>query len=229
MDATQAEIRRISHSPKEMFSLRMADRVISREDALSELNASLEDSRKSVEDYKRRMELKEKDLRATASALAIARSGAPLLFPLALILAAGSIRSSIQRENSRSRLARSSGDFFLYFATAEGLWLIPALIAFAHLALSGSEYGLSNFFETVGPLFQLVFWIGFYALVMRYFAGVARGMNRALQLRPPGSEWSPENRTLLHIHNNFLAVFAVMEGTFLAACYLFYHADKHLI
>ena len=113
MDATEAEIRRISNSRKESFTLRMASRVLTREEALAELNASLEDSRKSAEDYKHRMELKEKDLRATASALAIARSGAPLLFPLALLLAAGNIRRSIQRDHSRSQLARRSGDFFL--------------------------------------------------------------------------------------------------------------------
>ncbi len=228
MDATEAEIRRISSSRKEMFTLRMADRALSREEALSELNASLEDSRRSVEEYKHRMDLKEKDLRATASALAIARSGAPLLFPLALLLAAGNIRRSIQRDHSRSQLARSSGDLFLYFATSEGILLNLVFMIFAHLALSGDNYGLEGFFESVGPLFQVVFWIGFYALVLRYFAGIARRMNTALQLRQPASEWSPANRMLLHIHNQFWAVFAVLEGTFLAACYLFYHADKRL-
>jgi len=35
-----------------------------------------------------------------------------------------------------------------------------------------------------------------------------------------------ENRILMRIHNNFLVTFILFEGTFLAACYLLYHADK---
>jgi hypothetical protein len=71
-----------------------------------------------------------------------------------------------------------------------------------------------------------VFWIAFYILLLRYFVGIARGMYKALQLRVPANEWSTDNRILLRIHNNFFAVFLVLEGTFLAACYLLYHADK---
>lgn len=226
MDATQAEINRISRSPRETFNLRMADHIITRDEALAEMNTLLEDTRKSAEQYKQRMALKERELRATQNAGAIARSGTPLLFSLALVLAAGGVRRSIQRDYSRNKLARNSGDFFLYFATSEGIFLNLALMVLAHFALSGGNYGLQGFFESAGLLFWAAFWIGLYALVLRYFIGIARGMYKALQLRLPATEWSPENRMLLHIHNNFLAVFAVLEGTFLAACYLFYHADK---
>jgi len=228
MDATEAEISRISHSSKETFKLHMSETPLTREQALSELNASLQDSRKSVEQFKQKMELKERDLRATQNAMALARSGAPLLFSLALLLAAGGLRRSIQKDYPRSRQARNSGDFFLYFATSEGLLLNLVLLAFAHFALSGADYGLAGFFEDVGPLFQVAFWIGFYVLVLRYFAGIARSMYKAMQMRVPASEWGPQNRVLLCIHNNFLAVFAVLEGTFLAACYLLYHVDKRL-
>jgi hypothetical protein len=228
MDATQAEIDRLSRSPRESFRMRIGDRAVSREEAIAQMNTLLQDTRNSAEQYKRQMAAKEQDLRATQNAAAIARSGTPLLFALAVLIAAGGVRRSVQRENSRNRLARNSGDFFLYFATSEGIFLNLAFIALAHLALSGSNYGLASLFESVGPLFWVFFWIGFYALMLWYFAGIARGIYKALQLRPPASEWSPENRILLHIHNNFLAAFAMLEGTFLAACYLFYHADKHL-
>jgi hypothetical protein len=228
MDATEAEIRRISRSPKETFKLHMSETLLTREQAVQELNASLEDSRRSVQQYQQRMELKERELRARANALAIVRSGAPLLFSVALVLAAGGIRRSIQRSYSRSKQARNSGDLFLYFVTSEGLLLNLVFLFFSHFALSGENYGLSSFFENVGPLFWVVLWIGSYAVVLRYFAGTARAMYRALQLRAPASEWSPENRILLHIHNNFFAVFAVLQGTFLAACYLLYHAGQHL-
>jgi hypothetical protein len=228
MDATQAEINRISRSPRETFNLRMADRIITRDEALAEMNTLLEDTRRSAEQYKRQMAAKEQDLRATQNAAAFARSGTPLVFALALLLAAGGVRRGIQRDYSRNKLARISGDFFLYFATSEGMFLNLVLLVLANLALSGENYGLAGFFESVGPLFWAFFWIGFYALVLRYFVGIARAMHKALQLRLPANEWSPENRMLLRIHNNFLAVFAMLEGTFLAACYLFYHADKHL-
>lgn len=228
MDATQAEIDRLSRSPRESFSMRIGDRAVTREEAIAQVNALLQDTRNSAEQYKRQMAAREQDLRATQNASAIARSGTPFLFALALLIAAGGVRRSVQRENSRNRLARNSGDFFLYFATSEGIFLNLAFIGLAHFALSGSNYGLAGFFESVGPLFWVFFWAGFYGLMLWYFAGVARGMHKALQLRPPASEWSPENRILLHIHNNFLAAFAMLEGTFLAACYLFYHADKHL-
>ena len=228
-DATEAEIRRISHSPKETFKLHMSETLLTREQALNELNASLDDSRKSAQQYEQRMEIKERELKSRTNALAIVRSGAPLLFSVALVLAAGGIRRSIQSSYSRYRQARNSGDFFLYFATSEGLLLNLVLLVFAHFALSGENYGLGGFFESVGPLFWFVFWIGFYALVLRYFAGIARGIYAAMQLRVPASEWSPNNRILLHIHNNFLGVFAVLQGTFLAACYLLYHAGQRLL
>lgn len=228
MDATEAEISRISHSSRETFKLHMSETPLTREQALNELNASLEDSRRSGEQFKQRMETKERDLRASQNALALARSGAPLLFSLALLLAAGGVRRSIQKDYPRSRQARNSGDFFLYFATSEGLFLNFVFLAFAHFALSGADYGLGSFFEDVGPLFQVAFWIGFYVLVLRYFVGIARSMYKALQMRVPVNEWGPQNSMLLCIHNNFLIVFAVLEGTFLAACYLLYHIDKRL-
>lgn len=225
-DATNAEILRISHSRSQVFKLQMSQGLLTREQALAELNATLAESHSSLEQFKQRMADQEQELRARENALAIARSGVPLLFCLALLLCAGGVRKSIQNDNSRSRLARNSGDFFLYFATAEGMLLNVPVLILAHLVLSGGSYGLSDFFEAMGPLLQVVFWLGMYALMLRYFVGIARGMHKALQLRPPASEWSPENRILLHIHNNFFAVFAVLEGSFLAACYVLYHIDK---
>jgi hypothetical protein len=225
-DATEADINRISHSRRETFILHMSPTPLTREEALAQLNASLADSHNSLQQYKDRMQARERDLRATEHALALARSGAPLMFCLALLFCAGGVRRSLQNDYSRNRLARNSGDFFLYFATSEGLLLNLVLLAFANFALSGGNYGLNEFFESVGPLFRVIFWIAFYALVLRYFIGIARGMYKAMQLRVPANEWSSSNRILLRIHSNFLPVFAVLELTFLAACYLLYHADK---
>lgn len=228
MDATQAEINRISRSRKGTFSLRMSPTVLTREQALHELNATLEDSRNSVEQYKQRMHAKERELRARQSALALVYSGTPLIFSLALLLAAAGVGRGVRSDYSRNPQARNSADLYLYFATSEGLFLNLLFLGLLHLVLSGSNYGLEGLFETAGPFLFLFFWIGFYALVLRYFVGVARSMYKAMQLRVPASEWSPENRVLLRIHNNFFIMLAFLEGTFLAACYVLYHADKRL-
>ena len=226
MDATEAEIRRITKSPKQTFNLHMSETVLTREQALQQLNASLEDSRKSVEQFQQRMKQKEAEMRATQNALAIANSGTPLFFTIALILAAGGVRRGVQSDYPRGKHVRNAADLYLYFATSEGIFFNLIFLAFLHFALSGSSYGMSEFFQRVGPLVWVFFWIAFYALLLFYFVTVSRAMYQSIPLRAPSSEWGPENRILMRIHNNFLITFILFEGTFLAACYLLYHADK---
>lgn len=226
--ATQAEIKRISNSSHSSFTLHLSATPMSREQALQALNSSLDESQRSEEQYKAEMIAAEQNLRARQSALAIANSGSPLIFSLALVLAAGLVGKGAQREFSRSRHGRRLKDFYLYFATAEGLWPNLVLIVFLHIALSRNANGMGSVFESVGPLFWVVFWIGFYFLLLRYFVMVARGLYKATEIRPPASEWSLENRMLLRIHNSFLLVFAGMEAAFLVACYALYFAQNHL-
>src|SRR6185437_10941369 len=83
-------------------------------------------------------------------------------------------------------------------------WPNLVLLIFLHVALSRSAYGLSGVFESVGPLFWVVFFIGFYFLLLRYFVVVARDMYSAMQIRRPANEWGLENRMLLRIHNSIL-------------------------
>lgn len=224
MDATQAEIRRISHSRSETFILKMSDHALSREEALQQLTASLDDTSKSLEQFKARTQLREKELASRQAALAIAYSGSPLIFTLALIFAAGGFRRSVQRSYSRNRNARNAGDYYLYFATAEGMYLNLVFMFFLHFALSGGSYGLADLFQEVGPLFWGIFWAGFYFLLLWLFVSIARDMYKVLELRPPAAEWTPQNRMLLRIHNSFLLVLLEMEIPFLAACYLLYRA-----
>jgi len=226
IDATEAEISRITRSPKETFKLHMADTVLTREQALQQLYASLEDSQKSVEQFKQRMRDKEAELRATQNAVAIANSGTPLFFTIALVLAAGGIRRGVQKDYPRGKHARNAADLYLYFATSEGMFFNLIFLAFLHFGLSGTSYGMSDFFQHVGPLVWAFFWIAFYALLLFYFVTVSRRMYQSISVRAPSSDWGPENRILMRIHNNFLVTFALFEGTFLAACYLLYHADK---
>jgi hypothetical protein len=224
--ATEAEIARISNSAHSIFNLRISAVPLNREQALRELKAALAESQRSEEQYKENVAAQERKLRARQSALAIANSGTPLMFSLALVLAAAWVGKGAQKDFARVRQSRRMRDFYLYFATAEGLWPNLVLLFFLHIALSRSAYGLSRVVESVGPLFWLVFCTGFYFLLLRYFVVVARDMNQALQLRPPVGEWSPDNRMLLRVHNSFFAVFAGMEAAFLALCYAIYLAQR---
>jgi hypothetical protein len=226
--ATQAEINRISNSSRPTFQLHISNTPLTRDQALAALNSSLEDTHASAEQYRRNMAARERSLRARQSALAIANSGSPLIFPLALLLAAGLFSKRAQKEFSRNRQVSRLADFYLYFVTAEGLWPNLVLLAFLHVAFSGNAYGFSGLFTSVGPLFWVVFWIGVYFLVLRLFVMVARGLYRAMQIRGPVSEWGFDNRLLFHIHNSFLVVFAGLEAAFLVLCYAFYLAQTHL-
>ena len=226
--ATQAEIRRISNSSNASFKLHIAATPLTREQALTALNSSLEESRASEEQYGHDMAVRESELRARQSTMAIVNSGSPLIFSLALFLAAGLFSQGAQKQFSRNRHARNLADYYLYFITAEGLWPNMVLLGFLFVALSGSDYGLSGLFSSVGPLFWVVFWIGFYFLLLRFFMMTARGLYRAMQSRPPANEWGFDNRLLFLIHNSCFVVFAGLEAVFLALCYGFYLAQNHV-
>lgn len=224
--ATEAEIARISNSAHSTFNLRISAAPLGREQALRELNSALAESQRSEEQYKQSVAAQARKLRARQSALAIANSGTPLIFSLALVLAAGLAGEGVRKDFFRMRQAGRSKDFYLYFAAAQGLWPNLVLLLFLHVVLSRSAYGLSQTFDRVGPLFWVVFCAGFYFLLLRYFVVVARDMYQALQLRPPAGEWTPENRMLLRIHNSFFVVFAGMEAAFLVLCYGVYLLQK---
>jgi hypothetical protein len=227
ISATQAEIRRISSSANSSFKLHISATPLTREQALTALNNSLDESRSSEEQYKNNMAARERNLHARQSTMAIVNSGSPLIFSLALFLAAGLFSQGAQKEFPRNRHARNLADYYLYFVTAEGLWPNLVLLGFLFVALNGSDYGLSELFSSVGPLFWGVFWGGFNGLLLHFFVMTARGLTRALQARSPASEWSFDNRLLFHIHNSFFIVFAGLEAVFLVLCYAFYFLQSH--
>jgi len=226
MEATQAEIRRISNSAKSVFNLHMSSTVLTRQQALTELNNSLAEGKISLEQYKQRAAAKERDLLDLQSATNIAYSGTPVVFSLALVMAAGLVLGGVIKDNPKNRQARRAGDYYLYFATSEGLWPNLGLVAILHVALSGAAYGLGNFFESAGPVFWTAFWAGFGYLVLRYFVVVAGNMYRVLQLRLPVSDWSFDNKILVRITTSFLAMFVCLEAAYLSLCYFLFLAMK---
>lgn len=220
MDAARAETKKILASPRAIVW-----KTVPRQEALRQLASSQEDSRKSVQQYQERMAERENDLRSLQRAEAVANSGTPLVFALALVLAAGLVTGGVRRDYPKSNV-RAAGDYYLYIATAWGLWSNLIFLVFLHFALSGNAYGLTRLTETVGPLFWVLFWMGFYMLVVWFFAGVAREMYKALRIRPPASEWSLGNKLLLRINNSFLMMFVMLEAIFLSGAYLIYVASR---
>jgi hypothetical protein len=216
MDAAQAETKKILSSPKPIVW-----KTVPRGEALQQLASSQEDARKSLQEYQQRMAERENELRSLQRAEAVANSGSPFVFSLALVLAAGLVTSGVRRDYPKSNV-RAAGDYYLYFATASGLWLNLIFLVFLHFALSGNAYGLSHLSDTVGPLFWWLFWAGFYLLLVYYFAMVARSMYKALQVRPPTSDWSLSNKLLIRINNSFLMMFVTLEAIFLGGAYLVY-------
>jgi hypothetical protein len=216
MDAAQAETKKILASPKAIVW-----KTVPREEALRQLASSQDDARKSLEDYRKQMAERENELRSQQRAEAVANSGTPFIFTLALVLAAGLVTSGVRRDYPRSNV-RAAGDYYLYFATASGLWLNLIFLVFMHFALSGNSYGVTHFSDTVGPLFWWLFWVGFYLLLVYYFAIVAREMYKAMQLRPPASDWSLSNKLLIRINSCFLMMFFTLEAIFLSGAYLIY-------
>jgi uncharacterized membrane protein YtjA (UPF0391 family) len=220
MNAAQAEKKKVLASPRNVVW-----KNVPREEALQQIDSSMEDSRKSLEQYTEKMAVREKILRAKQQTQTVARSGTPLVFSLALMLAAGLVALGARRDYPKSNV-RSAGDYYLYFATAYGIWPNLVFLLLLHFALSGGAYGLSGISDTAGPLFWILFWIGFYFLLVRYLASVARDMYKAMQIRPPANEWTLDNKMLLRLHNSFLVAFVVMEAAFLSLSYFFFLAGQ---
>ncbi|HLJ86467.1 MAG TPA: hypothetical protein VKZ53_06565 [Candidatus Angelobacter sp.] len=226
-DAAQAEITRVEKSKAPGIKLE-AGVVLSHEDAIKQHNSIIEDSLKSEQEYKYKSALRERELHATADALALAHSGTPLIFALALLFAAQIFQVAVQKDYRKFNLTKHAGDFYLYFVVGRGLWYVLGMIALLHLALSGVSYGMGGFFENLGPLGAIVFWLGLYALLVYTFYLISQDLYRALHMRAPVQAASPENRLLLHMHNSFWIVFAVFEVALLGLSYGCYLLERSI-
>lgn len=224
MDAMQAEVHRVEVSSHSQFRVAGSDGLLPKEEALQKLNALLDDAKKSKQDYLRQQQIKENELAARQSALALAHSVAPFIFSLSLMLAAALVGAGIRRDYRKSPTSLLAEEFYLYFVTAEGLLPGLVILILLHFALSGPALGFTRLFDSLGPIFWIVFWIGFYVLAGRIFLMVARNLYRSLQIRPPANEYDLGNKMLVRIHNGFWMVFLTLEAVVMLLCYLYYLA-----
>jgi len=222
IDAAQLEMKRVLRSSKPVVWKRA---VIPRDEFLQQLNSAIEDAQKSLQQSQEQAAERQRELRAMQAGEAIANSGTPVVFSLALVLAAGLVAGGARRDFPKSNV-RGAGDYYLYLSTACGLWPNLGFVVFLHFALSGGAYGLTNFSQRVGPLFWVVFWLGFYVLLLRCFVVVSRELYKTLQIRQRFDDWSLENKMLLRVHNSFLIAFGMMEAAFLSLTYLVYVATR---
>src|ERR1700730_8475417 len=228
LDATQEAIDQINRSVrKTTFTVAGSPVPLSRDQALQQLNALLEETKKLEQKYKNRIEARQHELRAAEDALALGNSGTPLVFSLALLFAAQVVRRGIQRDYGRFKLARQADSFYLYFAVSQGIWINCGLVFVMHLWFSAASYGLSGSSEAIGPILSILFWVAVLGLLIYYFSVVSKDLYQAMQIPVPSNFYSLENRILVRLHQSFWLVFLVFEAGLIALSYGSYLLERH--
>jgi len=225
--ATQDAIERLKKpSKKTNFAVAGSATPLTREEATQQLESLIEKTRKSEQEYKYRIFVKQHELHAVGDALALANSGTPFVFSLALLFAAQLFKRGVQKDYPRSKLTRQADSFYLYFAVSRGLWINCGLVAVLHLALSRGAYGLSGLFESPGPIVWILFLLAVYAALIYYFSIVSKDLYKAMQLPTPSDYYSLGNKLLIHMHNSFWIVFVVFEAGLLGLSYGSYLLER---
>jgi hypothetical protein len=226
IDAAQFEIARIKTSRNAGGFTVASSRNLSKAEAIVQLNALMEETRKSQEAYQRKAEIKIQDLRATQDSLALAAAGTPLLLSLAILFAAQLFRKEMQKQQGRNPLTRRADSFYLYSVVSHGLLLNCILMLLLNLFLGRSAYGLGGIFESVGPVGQGVVWLALYALLLYLFLIVSKDLHKTMQIPRPLSWYGPENKVLLSMHNSFWLVFAPLEAALILLSWFVYLLER---
>ncbi|HEV3040471.1 MAG TPA: hypothetical protein VHA33_22100 [Candidatus Angelobacter sp.] len=209
--ATQQDIERINRSKKKEFTVAGSPEFLNREDALQRHNTLIDETKKLEEQYKKRNEAREHELRAQGDAWALAYSGTPLVFSLALIFTAQVFRRWIQKDFGKFKLVRQADDFYLYFAVSRGIWINCGLVIVMHLWLSSNAYGLGGSSQSIGPIFSILLLIAIFGAMVYYFFVVSKDLFKAMQI-PPASSAGVQNKILARLQTSFWLLFAVFEA-----------------
>lgn len=211
IDAAEFNKAHIENSRRhETFSV-AGSTALSKQEALTQLNALIEEARKLQQEYQYRAEIKMQNLRAAGDGFDLAASGTPVMFSLALLFAAPIFRSFMRKSYSHCRLVGQADNYYIYYIVSHGIWLNCALVVLLNIFLSRSGYGLAGLFEGIGPIGRILFWLSLYALLLHWFFRVSKDVHKAMQLPPLRDYTDFENKVLLHLHNSFWIVFVVFE------------------
>jgi hypothetical protein len=229
LDATEQDIDRINKSSrKKGFAVAGSPVPLSREEALQRHNALLEETKKLEQEYKRRNAAKQHELRAQGDAWALANSGTPLVFALALLFTAQVLRRGIQTDYGRFKLARQADSFYLYFAVSRGVWIVCGLVTAMHLWFSAAAYGIGGSSLSIGPIFSILFWLAICGVFIYYFSMVSKDLYKAMQIPVPSNYYGPENKILKHLLYSFCGVFVAFETGLLLLSYGSYLLQRHV-
>ena len=199
---------------------------LTKEEALAQLNLLKEQAEKLQEEYKYNAAVKMQNLRAAGDRLTLLAAGTALMFSLALLFAAPVFARFIQLAYPESRLAAKGDSFYLYYVVSHGVWLNCGLVVLLSLALGRSAYGLSGFFEGIGPIGRIIFWLAVYAVLLHWFFTASKDIYKAMQISLPRDLFGPENKVLLWMHNSFWIVFLVFEAVLGLLAYGVYLLEK---
>jgi len=226
IDAYQFGMERIEKSRKSSGFTVASSTNLTKDEARQQLNTLMDEARKLQEDDKLQAEIKIQNLRARGDGLALAASGTPLIFSLALVFAAPIFRMNMQRQYGRYKLAGQSDSYYLYYVASRGLWLNLAVVVLLNLFLSGGAYGLTGLIEGVGPIGKSLFWLFLYALTLYWFFNVSKDLHKALQLPQLRDYAGLENKVLRNIHNSLWLTFIPFEAALCLLAYGVYVLEK---
>jgi hypothetical protein len=227
IEAAQWEASRIKKSAKSSGFTVAGVAGLEKEDALQRLDALSAEARKSEDDYKAKAAVKEKQLHAEGDALALANSGTPIIFSLALIFAAQLFRRAAYNSYPQYKLIRNADDFYLYYLVSSGWWVNLSIVFLLNLVLSGQAHGMGHLIEGLGIVGAVVFWLGVYALLICGFYKVSKDLYKAMQIPAPRNLADFGNKLLLGMNSSFLVVFTAFEVVFLLLCYGVYFVGMH--
>lgn len=226
IDAAQVGIARTEHSRKTAgLTVGSSGPTLTKEEAVARLNTLIEETRKEEARYKYNAAIQERNLHALGDARALAHSGTPVIFVLALLFAAQLVGKGIQKDFGWFKLTRQADEYYLYYAVAEGVWINCVLVVLMHLGLSATAYGLGGLFGQ-GLIVRGIFWLLVYALLAYFFHTVSMSLYRVMQIPAPRKDDILGNKILLRVHNSFLMLFLPFEAALIVLCYGVYLLQK---
>lgn len=226
MDSAQFEIDRIEKSRKTSGFTVATSSNLTKEEALRQLNAQIDEARKGQDEDKVKAELRSQSLRAAGDRFALLASGTAVMFSLALIFAAPLFGRVMRSQYGSYKLTAQSDAYYLYYVVSRGLWLNLVVAIVLNVGLSGTAYGLGGVTEAIGPVGKIIFWLALYALVLYWFFSVSKDLHKALQLPRLKEYTGMENKVLLHMHNVFWLTFASFEVILALLAYVVYLVEK---